>query len=721
MPDRPPSIPCAHDESTLHHCPNKYTYNPLADSARWIRLLSLYPADDVDAPLHARLWPVPRSEAPRFEPVSYTWGQEESTSCIWVKEVEDTTEPASADFKCIPIRPNLEKLLRQLRRRGKRGVPLWVDALCINQEDHHEKGFQVRHMDEVYRNRQIVIWLGDRSETSDVALDFLKEWKPFCNEDRFSEGYDYLKNMDIPHKWSALWDLLGRSWFSRRWIVQEFVLSAHKHVYVGDRDFCWVYLNNLVRVMERTKSDVGLRKKSNVCKGLVCHCSNEPAHEAEHYLPDTPDRLESLKSLQEAYEIFHGGQETNMPLEKLVDDFCGFFSQDPRDGIYAFLSLATDTTGSEWIPDYSPENSVTQVYAQATRHIIRQTGKLDIICRSNPRHRVRDSGHPHSWIPWFGPASIDYDNEHSHTVHGYRKKSLTTFGQPVHVRGAAHRLRRCCPTLCKGCDAPIVGVRNSCESCSDFDFCDGCVKNASSSHDADHTFQQFPPKFGVYSASGATSFIIGPEAEFGGLRDRSHMSLVVRGWFVDIVTKVGQWIEMSREPARVSLGVAWPTSSDTGAVKREGLPDGFFRATAGNRCIRTVRGADNLPEREVSHVPQEWSKAVREFWMRENHVFKSDSYETIVASISVMASGSRRLAFTGQSGGFVPDGTEPGDAVCILAGCTVPVVLRKRSWESDSGWVLIGECYIEGLMEGEFTKEMEVKNEVVEPGHISLE
>lgn len=715
---RRPKVLCTHHDSTLRHCPNKYIYNPLADSARWIRLLSLYPANDdnVDAPLHACLWPVPRSEAPMFKPVSYTWGQEEATSCIWVEGVEgvDAAEPGSAVLRCIPIRPNLERLLKQFRREND-GVPLWVDALCINQEDHHEKGFQVRHMDEVYRARQVLIWLGDRSETSDVAIDFIEDWKPFQREKKFSAGSDFINNTVMPQQWSALWDLIGRPWFSRRWIVQECVLSDHKHVYIGDRHFCWEYLISLVLLMESTNHDAGLRKTSNVCSDLVGHCSNGPTREASHYVPDSPDRIESLKSLQRAYSIFHSAEAANLTLEKLVDDFCGFFSQDPRDGIYAFLSLATDTTDSEWVPDYSPENSATHVYAQATRHIIRQTGSLDIICRSNPQY----NDHHHSWIPWFGPSVITLQDGHSHTVHGYKKKSLTTFGQPL---GSTRRLRRCCHAVCDGCDAPIRGVRHKCERCRDFDFCDGCVKHASTSHEADHSFRRIPPKFGVYNTSAGTRINIGSEAELSGLplTEGRHMTLDARGWFVDTVSQVGSWIKTSHESDGVSFVVDWSILRDTDAVKAGRLSDGFFRAITGNRRVEIVQGADVMEE-QISCVPKAWLQAVKDVCQTESVLPGSDFQEQILTSMLVMASGPRWFAMTGKSMGFVPAGTEPGDAVCILAGCTVPVVLRKRTCESDQDWFLVGECYIEGLMEGEFMREMEANDKFVEPSHISLQ
>lgn len=725
LPSRYPNIACDHDECALHHCPNKYVYSPLADSATWIRLLTLYPAgdnDDVDAPLHARLWPVARTEAPRFDPVSYTWGQEEATSCMWVEDL-GADDPAGAALRCIPIRPNLEKLLRRLRPKVD-AAPLWVDALCINQTDHHEKGYQVRHMDEVYRGRQVMIWLGDRSETSDVALDFIEEWRPYHKGKKYGAEDTFLHDKDVDRKYSALWDLIGRPWFTRRWIVQECVLSDHKHVYVGDRNFCWDYLISLVFMMENTHRDANLRKKTNVCSDLVCHCSDLPAHEASHHLPDAPDRIESLKSLHEAYMISHRPGGIGLTLEKLVDDFCGFFSQDPRDGIYAFLSLATDTAGSEWVPNYSPENSVTQVYAHATRHIIRQNNSLDIICRSNPQYHGREFGHDHSWVPWFGPTTVDVEDGHIHTVHGYKKKSLTTFGQPIHHRGAAYRVRRCCNAACDGCGAVILGVRHKCRDCRDFDLCDGCFTEPPASHDAGHAFRQIPPKSAVYHASGPSRISLGPETEYSGVKGSDHLTLQARGWFVDTVSRLGPWMRMSRGPDGVSvrLNLSGLTGADADGISpAHGLSDGFARAITGNRRVVTVGSASHgAEEEEISCVPGAWLQAVKETCLARDSVPLSDLQRQIMTSMSLMASGSRRYAVTGKSMGFVPTSAEPGDAVCILAGCTVPVVLRKTTWLRREDWVLVGECYIEGLMEGEFIKAMMASGNLVEPSHITI-
>lgn len=52
--------------------------------------------------------------------------------------------------------------------------------------------------------------------------------------------------------------------------------------------------------------------------------------------------------------------------------------------------------------------------------------------------------------------------------------------------------------------------------------------------------------------------------------------------------------------------------------------------------------------------------------------------------------------------GMAPPGAQKGDQICILFGCSVPVVLRKL--ERSDEYVLIGECYLDECMNGEAIK-----------------
>jgi hypothetical protein len=47
--------------------------------------------------------------------------------------------------------------------------------------------------------------------------------------------------------------------------------------------------------------------------------------------------------------------------------------------------------------------------------------------------------------------------------------------------------------------------------------------------------------------------------------------------------------------------------------------------------------------------------------------------------------------------GLAPPEAKPGDIVAILVGAPVPLILRKRGDQ----YILIGECYVHGVMGGE--------------------
>jgi hypothetical protein len=51
--------------------------------------------------------------------------------------------------------------------------------------------------------------------------------------------------------------------------------------------------------------------------------------------------------------------------------------------------------------------------------------------------------------------------------------------------------------------------------------------------------------------------------------------------------------------------------------------------------------------------------------------------------------------------GIAPKGAQEGDLICILFGCSVPVILRERRTESRAFFEFVGDSYIHGMMEGE--------------------
>lgn len=52
---------------------------------------------------------------------------------------------------------------------------LWIDSICINQEDVEERNSQVKIMGDIYKNAStVVIWLGASDDYTRIAFGTLK-------------------------------------------------------------------------------------------------------------------------------------------------------------------------------------------------------------------------------------------------------------------------------------------------------------------------------------------------------------------------------------------------------------------------------------------------------------------------------------------------------------------------------------------------------------------
>jgi hypothetical protein len=94
---------------------------------------------------------------PSYEALSYCWGDAtrlqpvlcNGNSILWVTQ-------------------NLSNALQRMRPENGSRI-LWVDAICINQEDLLEKSWQVRMMADIYLGAESVLaWLGKSGDNSDV-------------------------------------------------------------------------------------------------------------------------------------------------------------------------------------------------------------------------------------------------------------------------------------------------------------------------------------------------------------------------------------------------------------------------------------------------------------------------------------------------------------------------------------------------------------------------
>ncbi|KAH7071040.1 heterokaryon incompatibility protein-domain-containing protein [Paraphoma chrysanthemicola] len=163
------------------------------------------------------------AEKPDFDAVSYVWG----------------TAPASVIIQCndapLRITPTAYEMLQHLRLyRPNLNRPLWIDAICINQQDLEEKSHQVQQMSKVYSNATTVItWLGLLNsyiwvfmEDFPRVMDLARAWIPtYVTDDPMWRGADWPGRDD--DFWVGLYYLLDNDWFRRLWTYQEFILAQN--------------------------------------------------------------------------------------------------------------------------------------------------------------------------------------------------------------------------------------------------------------------------------------------------------------------------------------------------------------------------------------------------------------------------------------------------------------------------------------------------------------
>lgn len=165
-------------------------------------------------------------DAESYDALSYVWG-EPGNSSPTIKILENNRT------HIISIRQSLANALERLRHPQEHRK-LWVDALCINQEDLEEKNDQISRMSNIYNSaRHVCIWLGPRDRTSFKAISFIERCLDF---DIFEQ---MILDENAWSDWEALWMLMRRPWFSRRWILQEIAMAKDATLFCGEDSVSW--------------------------------------------------------------------------------------------------------------------------------------------------------------------------------------------------------------------------------------------------------------------------------------------------------------------------------------------------------------------------------------------------------------------------------------------------------------------------------------------------
>ncbi|KAI1340885.1 heterokaryon incompatibility protein-domain-containing protein [Xylariaceae sp. FL0016] len=280
--------------------------------------------------------------------ISYVWGQ------------ASKTRPIIIDGLVVDVPRNATRVLERLQFQV--GDLVWIDAICINQQDQVEKGFQVAFMKDVYSKAvEVRIWLGNLTdpvannalsslqtifdqcleETNNLA-DFRRHL--FGDDNSAAPAFRY-SNKPLPAScnWPAVKRLYDLPWFNRLWVIQEVALARRPVCYVGQQ---------------------------TVDAKVIVVAAKWMVHRryARHFGGEEIDGVESASSMYQP-----GGQPLGEQLRQGHRSLC----RKPQDKVYGLLGLANPHIAAQIKPDYS--KPVSEVYAQAIRLAILEVDHLFIL------------------------------------------------------------------------------------------------------------------------------------------------------------------------------------------------------------------------------------------------------------------------------------------------------------------------------------------------------
>ncbi|PMD64854.1 uncharacterized protein K444DRAFT_554213 [Hyaloscypha bicolor E] len=349
--------------------PLNYKYKHLKDGQ--MRLLSLLPGPR-DAELRGVVYHASLKDPGDFRALSYTWGTTDMTNSMWTPDgTIKLTLSLHAALKCV--------------RHPKEPMVLWVDALCINQDENDqearaEKAKQIRLLPRIFQNSTCVLAFLGNDEQSDAALETLMQIQAKDaikeNSGEWPDGLSKIPpswdGQPIPLQndpiWTAIGALFERPWFRRAWVIQEVVVAPSVRVICGAWIVDWNDLFSAVEVIQRV-SDVSSDVFSLVRQNWAYFITLAKQRELE-------------------------ANKTRLPLFELLESFRYTESTWQRDHFFALLGLASDGENSAYDPDYSSYFEV--IVRRFACALAKKEGVVELLYRAGINSE--EARFP-SWIP----------------------------------------------------------------------------------------------------------------------------------------------------------------------------------------------------------------------------------------------------------------------------------------------------------------------------------
>jgi Heterokaryon incompatibility protein (HET) len=237
-----------------HETINEFTHSALPLEPRAIRLLEIHPSLIEGVQMVCSLVDCTLDQTHEYEALSYRWGD----------PADAPTDQIICNGQTLLVKKNLFNALNRLRKVDtKRRI--WVDAICIDQENKKEKSSQLTLMPDIYRGcSRVVIWLGEHLKYADTTTQLMADIQlqviypgrdldpKFVAESR-TNPHDVLRFLGLPSivssKWYALSHIANDAYWDRMWIIQEVLLGSSHTIYFGRHQVPLHYLFDSLMTM----------------------------------------------------------------------------------------------------------------------------------------------------------------------------------------------------------------------------------------------------------------------------------------------------------------------------------------------------------------------------------------------------------------------------------------------------------------------------------------
>ncbi|KAG5747306.1 hypothetical protein H9Q70_010010 [Fusarium xylarioides] len=600
-----------------------------------------------------------------YEALSWQWGNLDKEDYMFQVRIcaKPRSDQVERKWHRMNIRPNLWHAMRRLRQPDKE-VHLWIDFICIKQVNEggnvdSEKSKQISLMTKIYsKAKRVLVWLGEPGEgmEKDISLPDLEKAFKYIESIGDLETMDHIANVDTNIAYKAGYDdldsvfrLLRCGWFSRRWVIQEIAVARSARLYCGPKFISWEKFAHAVGLLERIGRDGSINrmlKKKPATRHVSEYAGNISA-------------LPAYRLVQNTYGLYQersrdGGQEKYVwqrTLEQLVCFLAVFEASRPQDTIYAVLGIASDFKPKNGAHDGNSnserkefevdyDQGALRVYKRFLKQVVSNSGSLDVLCRPwAPVHERTNDGKLQDIILPSWILSI-------------RRKPFKRDKNGKMFRYNADPL----------VGAAISRLRFFTASGSNCRKKDELLLEIDDENDKPDIIVQ---AFELCKISEAF--------------DCSTFGNIAASWL-----EAGGWTDDSKPP-----------------------PGDLWRTLVANR---TSQGTEPDP-----WYPRAFLSAVREKGMEYGinthqliHEKDSVAYFEVFRRVQEVV-WNRRLIKTcdiegyGELLGLAPEEAVRDDLICIVLGCSVPLVLRPKE-KSSGNHEIIGECYVDGMMDGQAMK-----------------